>query len=63
MDQWTIRKNFKSFTLVETQRERGARPGFWKRTKKSFRIETLILGVHAQKGNTSSVWRERGRER
>jgi hypothetical protein len=63
MDQWTIRTNFKSFILVERERERGARPGFWKRRKKSFRIETVILGAHAQKGNASSVWGERGRER
>jgi hypothetical protein len=59
MDQWTIRKDFKS----ERERERGARPGFWKRKKRSFRIETVILGAHAQKGNTSSVWGERARER
>jgi hypothetical protein len=42
MDQWTIRKDFKSFKLVARERERereSARPGFWKRKKRSFRIE------------------------
>jgi hypothetical protein len=31
--------------------------------KKKLQDWNVILGAHAQKGNTSSVWGERGRER
>jgi hypothetical protein len=56
MDQWTIRKDFESFILVERERERErCQARVLETIKKCFRIETVILGAHAQKGNTSSV--------